>query len=253
MRNTRETQRPTRGGAGFWLALAVGTGAAVAALVAFSLLPSGPPSIPPAMAPEALAGAPAPRRSAPPMGVGSRGPAAGAAPAAAAPGRQPEAARSWSPAFEQTEEEEFSAGRLGLEDVRARLRSPDPQVRLDAIDELKEIDPVVATRDLDNLLRGAEADEEVRLKAFEELTDLATFGEADVPAAQVLVRGLRDPSPQVREHAAWLLRFEDGDRDPRIVSALREAYARESDPDVRESIEDALEFADTDFQPDFDS
>lgn len=241
-----------RGGTRFWLALAVGTTAAAAALAFFGLRPVEVPVLPPVPAPEARGIAPATSGLAKPPTVASRGPATVGTLPKAAPARVSERP-AWAPAFDQTEEEAFAEQVRELEDVRERLRSPDPQVRLDAIDELRELDPVVAGRDLDNLLRGAETDEEVRLKAFEELTDLATYGEVDASAVQVLVRGLQDPSSQVREQAAWLLRFEDGDSDPRIVTALREAYAKESDPDVRDSIEQALELADRDFQPDLDS
>ena len=66
-----------------------------------------------------------------------------------------------------------------LEAARNRLRSPTPDERLDAISDVADLDPVVATRELDNLLRGAGANDDVRMEAFGKLKDLTDERPAD--------------------------------------------------------------------------
>ena len=127
-----------------------------------------------------------------------------------------------------------------LEDSLKRLHSEDPFDRLTAIVSLVDLDPQVAQRELEALLRGSEQDDEVRVEAFGQLKDLSEGPKA----VAVLIEGLNDRSAQVRSEAASLLQFEDIESDPRILPALREARARERDPEVVEELDATLESLD---------
>ena len=78
-----------------------------------------------------------------------------------------------------SEQDEDAEQRQKLEAARNRLRSPTPDERLDAISDVADLDPVVATRELDNLLRGAGANDDVRMEAFGKLKDLTDERPAD--------------------------------------------------------------------------
>jgi hypothetical protein len=123
------------------------------------------------------------------------------------------------------------------------LRSTDPDQRIDAITSLVELDPAGASQTLDSLLQSPESNEDVRVEAFERLNDLNEGSQK----VNFLMRSLRDPSPKVREEAAWQLSFEDEELYPKIVSAVHAAYQREHDPDALRSMETTLESKDPTF------
>jgi len=99
---------------------------------------------------------------------------------------------------------------------------------------------MVAAREFEALLRGSEEDDDVRLEAFEQLKDLSQGPKA----VAVLIEGLHYRSAVVRSEAASVLQFKDVESDDRIVPALREALARERDPDVLDELEATLESVD---------
>lgn len=150
----------------------------------------------------------------------------------------------------QQENEQFAEERReqldAFDQAYARLEEPDPAARMDALKDLADLDPVVGRRDLDDVLASAEPDDEVRWEAFNDRIYLA---ETDEERVGVIVGGLSDRSPEVREHAAYLGGLEDGGAHPQVVRALYQAFARESDSYVRDSIEGALVQIDDNFVP----
>ncbi len=77
-----------------------------------------------------------------------------------------------------------------------------------------------------------EADPDLKARALELLE------EAGPRAASAIGRALSDPSPEIREQAAEVLADVGGAES---IALLWAAHGRESDPDVAESLLDALE------------
>lgn len=113
----------------------------------------------------------------------------------------------------------------------SQLTDPDPAVREHVLERLSGRRDPHSLELLEEYL-AREADPDLKARALELLE------EAGPRAASAIGRALSDPSPEVREQAAEALESVGG---PESVALLWAAHGRESDPDVAETILDALE------------
>ncbi len=113
----------------------------------------------------------------------------------------------------------------------AQLTDPDPEVREHVLEQFSGRRDPRSLELLEEYL-AREPDPDLKARALELLE------EAGPRAASALARGLSDPSPEVRERAVEALETVGGAES---VALLWAAHAREGDPDVAETILDALE------------
>jgi hypothetical protein len=115
-------------------------------------------------------------------------------------------------------------------ELLSKLDSPDPETRADAADWI-DLDREAIERMVSML--ESDPDVEVRLTIVERL------GDAESPAAiAALIVALRDPDSEVVLEAIEILEFEG---DEWLIPELKPLLTH-PDPEVREAIQDAIEF-----------
>ena len=115
-------------------------------------------------------------------------------------------------------------------EMLAKLDSPDPETRADAADWI-DLDKEA----LERMVSMLESDPDVEVR----LTIVERLGDAESPGAiAALIVALRDPDSEVVLEALEILEFEG---DTWLIPELEQHLAH-PDPEVREAIEDAIDY-----------